>query len=258
MLKNALFLFLFAMTLTSEALANDAKANYDRVETRKDGLPRNFRDLAVFNLNAIASAEFSEAELKKVREKFKKDKIIIVDLRRESHVLLNGLSVSFDETNNDSKISEILSAEREKVSAIKKNPQLELSALKPELKKLESIKTEEELAKENGFEYKRFAIKDRNIPDQKQFDEMVEFIKNLPKDKKLYVHCAAGKGRTTTFLVIYDIIKNGKEVALAEIFKRQEAIGGARLDQVNDEISGNKELMEKRLMMFKKLYDSRS
>jgi len=247
-------IFLLFTLFSMQSLAQNP--DYDTVKTRIDGLARNFRDLSSIGINAIASGEFCESELKKVREKFKNDKIIIVDLRRESHALLNGYSISWDDSNEESSIDEILLDEKEKVASIKKDPKKYLGNLQNNSFKLESIKTEAELAKENGFEYKRFAIKDHNIPDQKQFDAMVNFIKNLDKDTKLYVHCAAGKGRTTTFLTIYDILKNGQKVALSEIFKRQEKLGGARLDKVNDEISNQKELMEKRLLMFEALYNT--
>ncbi len=231
--------------------------NYDTIKTREDGLARNFRDLSQFGLNAIASGEFSENELKKVKEKFPQDKIIIVDLRRESHALINGMPVSWEESNLNKTIAEILSDEKSKVNAIKKDPKnSQITLLKPKIVELKSIETEEELAKEHGFEYKRFGIEDRSIPNQKQFDEIVNFIKTLPNDKKLYVHCAAGRGRTTTFLTIYDIIKNGNKVSLLDIFKRQEKAGGVRIDLVNEETSNRADLVKTRLEMLTKLHDS--
>ncbi len=242
----------------SQSFANNMTLSFDRSETRKDGLARNFRDLSQFNLNAIASAEFSENELMAIKKKFPNDKIIIVDLRRESHALINGKSASWEgEENNKKEISEILLDEKSKVDFIRKNPKNnQLTSLNPKITELKSIMTEEELVKKNGFEYKRFAILDRAIPDQNQFDAMVNFIKTLPEDKKLYIHCAAGKGRTTTFLVIYDIIKNGNKVSLSDIIKRQKEAGGAALDVVDEETSNRSEFVKKRLEMLTKLHDS--
>ena len=242
----------------SQSFANNMTPSFDRSETRKDGLARNFRDLSQFNLNAIASAEFSENELMAIKKKFPNDKIIIVDLRRESHALINGKSASWEgEENNKKEISEILLDEKSKVDFIRKNPKNnQLTSLNPKITELKSIMTEEELVKKNGFEYKRFAILDRAIPDQNQFDAMVNFIKTLPEDKKLYIHCAAGKGRTTTFLVIYDIIKNGNKVSLSDIIKRQKEAGGAALDVVDEETSNRSEFVKKRLEMLTKLHDS--
>ena len=241
----------------SQSFADNKMFNFDTIKTRQDGLARNFRDLSQFSLNAIASGEFSENELKKVREKFPQDKITIVDLRRESHVLVNGFSASWEESNTNKTIAEILLDEESKISLIKKDPKnSQINLLEPKISELKTIKTEMQLAKENGFEYKRFAIQDRGIPTQEQFDEIVNFIKTMHSDQKLYVHCAAGKGRTTTFLVIYDILKNSNKVALTEIFKRQEKAGGARIDLVNDETSNRSDLVKKRLEMLTKLYNS--
>lgn len=38
-------------------------------------------------------------------------------------------------------------------------------------------------------------------------DEFIKLYKSLPKDAWLHFHCEAGKGRTTTFLAMYDMMK---------------------------------------------------
>ena len=83
---------------------------------------------------------------------------------------------------------------------------------------------------------------------------MVDFIKNLPKDKKIYVHCGGGKGRTGMFLVTLDIIKNGKKNELAEIFKRQNKMGSAKLDEISKEEAWSEDLAKKRLKMLEDFY----
>ena len=49
-------------------------------------------------------------------------------------------------------------------------------------------------------------------------------------------------------------IKNGKEVELEEIFKRQNKLGGARLDEISEEEAWSKKLATERLKMLKNFY----
>src|SRR5574343_298423 len=74
---------------------NDFEFVIDFNSGEKNSLPRNFRDLNEFGLNMIASAQFTEDELKTIIEKYKDRKITIIDLREETHVFLNGESASF-------------------------------------------------------------------------------------------------------------------------------------------------------------------
>jgi protein-tyrosine phosphatase len=66
---------------------------------------------------------------------------------------------------------------------------------------------------------------------------MLNFIKKIDQDQnqKIHVHCAAGKGRTGIFLVIYDIYKNYNNSSLEEIFDRQAKLGSANLNNLKYE-----------------------
>ena len=90
---------------------------------------------------------------------------------------------------------------------------------------LESYSTEQELAEETGFDYLRIAATDRLWPQPECIDEFIEYVKTLDMDKSwLHFHCLAGHGRTATFMVIYDIMKN-PEVGLKDIVYRQYMAG---------------------------------
>ena len=55
----------------------------------------------------------------------------------------------------------------------------------------------------------------------------INFVKSLPKESlRLHFHCAAGEGRSTTFLVMYDMMRNSTKVKLQDIFLRQYLLGG--------------------------------
>ena len=272
-MKIKLIISLLFFTFTaSRALAQKASLlTFDKSEITKDGMPRNFRDLSVIGINAIASAQFSEDELQKLRQKYPNEKIVIVDLRQESHGFINGRPVLwrsyFEKINQNKEISEILSDEKSRLDTAKKDHEIVINEVikrdkesgwyedvAPKIITVNQAISEKDLAQKNGFEYQRFSIRDFDIPKAKEFSRMINFIKNLPEDKKIYVHCAGGRGRTAMFLVILDIIKNGKKVELEEIFKRQNKLGGARLDEISKEEAWSKKLATERLKMLEDFY----
>ena len=46
----------------------------------------------------------------------------------------------------------------------------------------------------------------------------------LPDNAWLHIHCSAGKGRTTTFLALYDMMRN-PGVGMKDVAVRQAALG---------------------------------
>lgn len=271
-IKNFITYLALLIFASSPALAATASLlTFDKSEITNDGMPRNFRDLSVIGINAIASAQFSEDELQEVRKKYPNQKIVIVDLRQESHGFVNGKSVLwrsyFEKINQDKNISEILSDEKSRLNLLQKDHEIVINevterdrangwykGISPKIVIVNKAINEKDLARENGFEYQRFSVRDFDKPDQKEFSRMVNFIKNLPQDKKLYVHCAGGKGRTAMFLITLDIVKNGKKTELEEIFKRQNKLGGARLDEISEEEAWSNELAKERLKMLEDFY----
>ena len=56
--------------------------------------------------------------------------------------------------------------------------------------------------------------------------KIIKFVENQPKGSWLHFHCKEGIGRTTTFMIMYDIIKNNKTVSLNDIITRQVLLSG--------------------------------
>lgn len=259
---------------TSQALAKDVSLlTFDITENKKDSMPRNFRDLSDLGINAIASAQFSQKQLQEVRKKYPNDKITIIDLRREDHGFVNGEAVIwhsvFEQENRGKKLSEISSEENERLNLLQKDGQVVVSKIvkrdrkngwykeiEPQIVQVSQVESEENLAKKNDFSYQRFLIRDFDVPDDAELSKMINFIKNLPQDQKLYVHCAGGKGRTGLFLILLDISKNAKNSSLKEIYERQHKLGAARLDEISEDESWNKEIAVRRLKMIEDFYKS--
>ncbi|HXF91000.1 MAG TPA: hypothetical protein VNJ29_03620 [Candidatus Nitrosotenuis sp.] len=92
--------------------------------------------------------------------------------------------------------------------------------------------SEEIVARQHGFEYLKFFNTRREPPTSEIIDRIIEIVETLPKDDWLHFHCLGGKGRTTVFMTIVDILKNGKKVSLEDIVKRQYLLGGIDLFDV--------------------------
>ncbi len=91
------------------------------------------------------------------------------------------------------------------------------------------MRNEQEEAIQNGFLHKFLFLERRGVPTPEMVDQFISFVKELPKDAWVHLHCLAGKGRTTSVMVMMDILKNGRQVKLEDIVKRHHIMGGVDL-----------------------------
>lgn len=88
------------------------------------------------------------------------------------------------------------------------------------------LQTEKSIVRGLGAHYYSPLVNNINwVSDLSYMDGLIIFFKNLPDDAILYIHCLHGKGRTTTFQVLYDIFKNHKKVPLIDIINRHYCLG---------------------------------
>ncbi len=194
-------------------------------------------------LNASASGQPSAAALATLREKILEQKfdakIIVVDLRQESHGYANSLPVSwYVEKNRANAGKNSAEVEADEVERLKNLRGVETTfeplgnADKQNFKPVTIIprvvQTEREACEQLGLGYERFAAADMQFPAPEIVDEFILFVATLPEKTWLHFHCQAGHGRTTTFLVMYDIMRN-PELSLEEICRRQYLLGGSNL-----------------------------
>ena len=194
-------------------------------------------------LNASASGQPSESTLTTLREKISEyapdAKLIVVDLRQESHGFANTLPVSwYVEKNRGNVGKDTAEVEADEFERLKNLRGVETTfqplgnedkqTFRPVTIVPRIVKTEREVCEQLGIDYKRFAAADMQFPAPEIVDEFITFVATLPENAWLHFHCQAGHGRTTTFLVMYDIMKN-PELSLEEICRRQYLLGGSNL-----------------------------
>lgn len=173
-----------------------------------------------------------------------KHPVYIIDLRQETHLLLNELPISIfykkDQINWGKSSAEISESEQNWVKQILAEKTVRINTLgrpkdgfkvpiDPVTISVKTVSTEAQAVEKAGMNYFRIPVPDYHPPSPQQVDQFLTLIKKIPSDSWLHFHCAAGKGRTTLFMVMRDIIANGKELSLEDIVNRQNALGGINL-----------------------------
>jgi protein-tyrosine phosphatase len=90
---------------------------------------------------------------------------------------------------------------------------------------VEHASTERELVETNRAAYVRLTVTDHARPLDEEVDRFILAVRTLPENGWAHFHCEAGRGRTTTFLVMYDMLRNATQVSLDDIVRRQRLIG---------------------------------
>ncbi|MBS0357799.1 MAG: phosphatase [Proteobacteria bacterium] len=245
-------------------------------------LPKNFRSTeqslsdignaeGLSPLHMFGSGQFSEKELQTVLKQYSTAKpLVIVDLRQESHGFINGDAISWMGLHNAANINKS-SAEIEKnqqhslaqisgqkivVDKILTKNEGNILQVEPIVMEAKNVFSEETLAKQLNLSYTRFYTTDFTAPSNLQVERFLAWEKTLPKDSWVYFHCREGKGRTTTFMAMFDMMHNAKQVSFKDIMRRQEKLGGTDLLQSpkRSEIY-KRPLAKERLEFLKKFYD---
>jgi len=214
---------------------DDQVGSVDGIIPNTDGLKE---------LKCSGSAQMSAGEMQVLVENLAArtaGDVYIVDLRQEQHGYLDGNAASFYGKRNWGNIGrtreEIVRAEKAAMEAMpgEKIALYKLDKDKEPVKPAEmeftigNAQTEEEVAAEAGARYYRITSTDHIWTVPENIDRFISFYKTLPKDAWLHFHCEAGEGRTTTYMVIYDILRNGATVSLEDITAREYRIGGIDL-----------------------------
>jgi Inositol hexakisphosphate len=84
---------------------------------------------------------------------------------------------------------------------------------------------ERDLVSSADASYVRVAVTDHTRPVDEAVDRFIVAVRALPQNAWAHFHCEAGLGRTTTFIVLYDMLRNASRVSLEDIVQRQKLLG---------------------------------
>ena len=178
-----------------------------------------------------------------------------VDLRQESHGFADGLPVSWHKKNNlanEGKTpEEVALDEEERLADLAGVTTTFVPKGKSDKGRVEAVtfapqnvQTEKEVVEAAGFRYVRFYVTDRTQPDAETIEAFLDFVEALPKDAWLHFHCRAGRGRTTTFMAMSDMINN-TDITAEAVIESQHLIGGADLTAMKDEEWKNERIVQR-------------
>lgn len=219
-----------------------------------NALPRNFRTTddplkaneaktpattGLNDLRASGSGEFTPEGLKLLLARTR-GAATVFDLRQETHIFVNDLPVSWyasrDWANVGRSQSAIESEESARVQSLKRGSEIDIRAgelvkkgnatsVPAEHVTLERASTEQDVVSAAGANYVRLTVTDHARPLDEEVDRFVLAVRALPENAWAHFHCEAGRGRTTTFMVLYDMLRNATRVSLDDIVRRQKILG---------------------------------
>jgi protein-tyrosine phosphatase len=282
-LKNLLIVIaLILLTLSTKVEAKYAKSLLVLDMRNAPDFPKKFRTSSdvlrkddidtrgLKNLHIVGSGQFSKLSLEKILQHLQVKYLTIIDLRQESHGFLNGNTISwygyfnaananktsvqieYDQEEHLNKLNEqnevIVNKILEKTSAgiIEKTKLIEFA--------VHQVLTEAELAKKFNLGYHRVYVQDHYAPQSQEVDRFIQVVKESPKNNWIYIHCRGGSGRTTTFMMMYDMMHNAKLLSFEAILARQIALGGSDLSKLPEKNDHQYLSSLERLNFIKKFY----
>ena len=205
----------------------------------KKSSPANYRNIK--NLNISGSAQFNPKQVNHIIKDINAKDILFVDLRQESHGFINNLAFSYFGNsyilNCGLNTTNVLKNEKILLSSVPINTNVTIYKKTGEIYKIIKSKTvldEETLITNSNSTYLRLPVKDEGIPSLEIVDNFVSLIKDKPKNLHIHFHCAHGIGRTTQFMVLYQIMNNDDNLSLKEILEYQIKKGGADLTNLKE------------------------
>ena len=84
---------------------------------------------------------------------------------------------------------------------------------------------------------------------QETIQRMIQVFKSVKKDDLLYAHCRAGRGRTSAFVIMYDVYNNANNVSFDDIMYRNYWFSD------NNMINKTPEEKQETVKVFRKFYD---
>lgn len=261
-MKTILFAVILILTLTLSAFvfANYARTMLvmdmrnappqlpKRFRMITDALPANINSTGLADLHIAGGGQFSKSAFKLMLERMKAKHIVVMDLRQESHGMLNDNAISWYGLRNADNANKTAAQIEEDQTAlltalgqeetvvvnklVQKTAEGGIQKAQPTEYVVHQTSTEEELVTKLGHAYKRLYVQDYHAPQDKEVDRFIKMINKLSPDKWIYFHCRAGIGRTTVFMTMYDMMHNAKKVSLEDILTRQNALGGKDLRQL--------------------------
>lgn len=246
--------------LAEQELPRNYRTTHDNINIHSQEEQPPIRLEGLKELFMGGSAQFTEAQLKEILSHWN-TKVIIVDLREETHLIL--------ETREGKQIPISAFVPLNIGNVGKSRHQIDYEHLRYRDHILEqgvvalpygkgdgvveedapvfevsNVYTEKELVEKinqlhpHGVEYVYLPVTDHLKPTPEAVDTFLEVMQKVQNDNEanLLFHCRAGRGRTGMMMVMRDMLENAKKYNLSfdQILKRQELLGSPDFSDVSE------------------------
>jgi protein tyrosine/serine phosphatase len=241
------------------------------IDSNDAPFPKRFRVMDQNDVQMIGSGQFSKPQLLRIQDKIK-EPLIIIDLRQESHGFLNDIAISWygnqnwenrgksDDTINTQQTQYLQNLLHQRMATFfainSKTANGVIKSAHSHNIPVKTVYSEQTLAEELGLRYQRFFVADHSPPSADQVRAFSQFLTTLPAHSWVYFHCRGGSGRTSTFMTLYAIYKQGKTRSFEDIIEQQIRLGGADLRKLPDPQSYKYIPAKKRFDVLKNYYAS--
>jgi hypothetical protein len=219
-----------------KSLPRNFRTTDDRLKANKGQMPAK---TGLADLRASGSGEFTANGFKLLLARTR-GPVTVFDLRQETHIFVNGLPISWFATNDWANVGRSQNAieadEAARVRSLKPGSEIVVSpgatikkprttSSPPQNVTVEHASTERDIVEANSAAYVRLTVTDHCRPLDEEVDRFILAVRTLPENSWAHFHCEAGRGRTTTFMVLYDMLRNANRISLEDIVRRQKLLG---------------------------------
>ncbi|HET7867798.1 MAG TPA: phosphatase [Burkholderiaceae bacterium] len=218
----------------------DGAMRFFRTTNHLDPLAPRFDRTGMAELRISGSERISSnTQLQRIREQVGAEPLVVVDLRQESHAVAGDYPITWrgpmDWANVGMSQGRALQTEAALIERLRQQSSITIvhadyikgkTSDPQELTLLDvEVKTERDMVEAAGGIYQRLALIDHVRPSRADVDQFIDLVRSLPDGAALHVHCNGGRGRTTTFMTMYDILRNADKMDVEKIIDRQSALG---------------------------------
>jgi predicted protein tyrosine phosphatase len=214
----------------------NGEMSFFRATSNLSKLPSGIEKGGLSSLKLAGCERISSVEqVENIRAALGNGPLTVLDLREESHAIVNGLPVTLrgpmDWANAGLPKAEGSARESAMITKLKRTESVTLvdanyvkgKKSEPQTTELRNlhVQSEQEVVTAGNATYRRVAITDHNRPSPEVTDELVDIMRHcLQENEAIVVHCNGGRGRTTTAMTMVDMLKNARNYSAQTIIER--------------------------------------
>jgi len=225
-----------AIPVIDAPASQDALTNYRHTDDLEK-IPASLDRTGMAALHMHGSAEFTPLAFAKWRKTIA-GPVTVFDLRQEAHGFINGQAVTWYAERDWGQAGMThhgaIVHEAELLVALPGQKDFSLwdakavksgAAGAPEHIAITEARSEANVVEASHARYVHLTVTDHVRPDDGEVERFLTAVRELPTDSDVLFHCRAGQGRTTTFMVMYDMLRNAAHVPMQDIIAREAALG---------------------------------